>query len=69
MALADVRQNETMVHLLEALDAGQDIGHQQQELPICPNPDAPDACNVYKDLQFPDVVYESISDYHEQKSE
>jgi hypothetical protein len=29
---------------------------KEQELPICPNPDDPDACNVYKDLQFPDEV-------------
>ena len=40
---------------------------QQQEFPICPNPDAPDACNVYKDLQLPDHVYEHISDYHQHK--
>lgn len=28
-----------------------------------------DACNVYKDLQFPEEVYEHISEYHEQKVE
>lgn len=115
-----------MAHLLDALEAGQDIGHygrltfamiarhfiseaelieylqkdsdfseteakalvqqvqgkdynppkrdrilewqSQQEFPICPNPDDPDACNVYRDLQFPDEVYEHISSYHEQKA-
>lgn len=41
----------------------------QQEFPICPHPDDPDACNVYKDLQFPVEVYEHISQYHEQKVE
>jgi hypothetical protein len=41
---------------------------QQQEFPICPNPDDPDSCNVYKDLTFPDPVYEHISEYYEQKS-
>jgi hypothetical protein len=40
----------------------------QQEFPICPNPDDPDACNVYKDLRFPPEIYEHISEYHEQKS-
>jgi len=40
---------------------------QQQDFPICPNPEDPDACNVYRDLQFPDHVYEHISDYYEQK--
>ncbi|MBW4429394.1 MAG: hypothetical protein KME50_34770 [Nostoc desertorum CM1-VF14] len=41
----------------------------QQEFPICPNPDDPDACNVYKDLQFPEQVYEHISEYHEHKAD
>jgi len=40
---------------------------QQQEFPICPDSDDPDACNVYKDLQFPDHVYDHISDYYGQK--
>jgi hypothetical protein len=40
----------------------------QQDFPICPDPDDPDACNVYKDLKFPDDVYESISEYYEQKA-
>ncbi|HYE65327.1 MAG TPA: hypothetical protein VD966_07085 [Pyrinomonadaceae bacterium] len=42
---------------------------KEQEFPICPNPDDPDSCNVYKDLQFPDHVYENITDYHVQKAE
>ncbi|MEC4814355.1 MAG: hypothetical protein SAK29_13925 [Scytonema sp. PMC 1069.18] len=41
----------------------------QQEFPICPNPEDPDGCNVYKDLQFPKEIYEHISNYHEQKAE
>ncbi len=41
----------------------------QQDFPICPNPDDPDSCNVYKDLQFPSEIYEQISEYYEQKSE
>ncbi|MES1022504.1 hypothetical protein ABN584_06335 [Gloeocapsa sp. BRSZ] len=125
MTIADLRKSDMMAHLLDALDAGKDIGHygrlvfamvarhflsekelieylqkdshfseedarslyqqvqgkdynpprrervlewqQQQDFPICPNPDDPDACNVYKDLQFPEEVYEHISEYHEQK--
>jgi DNA primase large subunit len=42
---------------------------KEQEFPICPNPDDPDACNVYKDLDFPDDVYEKIGSYYEQKAE
>ena len=40
----------------------------QQEFPICPNVDDPDACNVYKDLKFPQEVYENIAQYYEQKA-
>jgi hypothetical protein len=40
----------------------------QQDFQICPNPDDPDACNVYNELQFPDDVYESIQEYMEEKA-
>lgn len=40
----------------------------QQGFPICPTPDDPDACNVYKDLRFPEQVYEHINEYYEQKA-
>lgn len=40
----------------------------EQEFPIIPNPDDPDAGNVYRDLHFPDHVYEHISSYHDQKA-
>ncbi|WP_088894745.1 hypothetical protein [Leptolyngbya ohadii] len=40
---------------------------QQQDFPICPNADDQDSCNVYRDLQFPDEVYEHISSYYEHK--
>ena len=41
----------------------------QQDFPIIPNPDDPDSGNVYRDLQFPDHVYEHIADYYEHKQE
>lgn len=126
MALEDLRKNDMMAHLLDALDSGEDIGHygrlvftmvarhfleeeeliaylqknpdfherearslwhqvtskgysppkrerilewqQEQDFPICPNPDDPDGCNVYKDLQFPEDIYDHITDYHDQKA-
>jgi len=126
MATTELRKSEMMAHLLDALDANQDIGHygrlvfamvayrfmpeeevvaylikdpsmeetearslylqvqgkdynppkrdrilewqQQQEFPICPNPDDPDACNLYRDLEFPEEVYEHISHYYEHKA-
>ncbi len=40
----------------------------QQDFPIIPNPDDPDAGNVYRDLKFPDHVYEHIAQYREAKS-
>jgi hypothetical protein len=32
----------------------------QQEFPICPTPEDPRACNVYRELRFPEGVYEDI---------
>lgn len=127
MAIEELRKNDMMAHLLDALDQSQDIGHygrlvfamvarhflsedeligyltkdsdfneeqarslyqqvqgkdynpprrervlewqKQQDFPICPNADDPDACNVYKDLQFPDHVYEHISEYYQNKGD
>ena len=41
---------------------------EQQDFPICPNPDDPDACNVYNELQFPDAVYQDIQKYREERA-
>lgn len=126
MAVEDLRKSDMMAHLLDALDAGENIEHygrlvfamvarhflskeevveyllkdeacseaeakslyqqvqgkdynppkrdrilewqQQQNFPICHNPDDPDACNVYRELEFPEHVYEHISSYYEQKA-
>ncbi len=123
----ELRNNGMMVHLLDALDRGQDIGHygrlvfamiarhfmtddqlvewlrkdrdfsdeaaralvqqvqgrdysppkrekileyqRQQDFPIIPNPEDPDSGNVYKDLKFPDDVYEHIGQYREAKAQ
>ena len=40
---------------------------QQQDFPICPNPDDPDACNVYRELNLPDEVFENIQEYQEKR--
>jgi hypothetical protein len=127
MALQDLRQNDMMAHLLDALEHSQSIGHYgrlvfamiarhfvddselvkllgkdpdcpieearslvqqvqarryspprrekilefqaQQDFPICPAGDDPDACNVYRNLRFPPQVYQHIGEYHEQKAE
>jgi hypothetical protein len=40
---------------------------QLQDFPLCPIPDDPDACNLYRDLRFPEAVYEDIEAYREQR--
>ena len=42
---------------------------REQSFQIIPNEADPDEGNVYKDLQFPDGVYEHIQDYHADKAE
>ncbi len=39
----------------------------QQDFPICPNPEDPDACNVYRELDFPPEVFQHIEEYREQQ--
>jgi hypothetical protein len=41
--------------------------HAQQEFPILPHPDDPDCGNVYRNLKFPDTIYDHISQYQGQK--
>ena len=41
---------------------------KEQDFPIIPDPDDPDAGNVYRTLQFPDDVYEHISEYYERQA-
>jgi hypothetical protein len=124
-AIAALRLDSMMDHLLNALEAGQDIGHygrlvfamvahhflsetaisewltkepeftadqsrtlllqvesrdyspprrerilewqSQQEFPILPHPEDPDCGNLYRNLKFPQSVYEHIQDYQEEK--
>ena len=123
----DLRASPMMAHLLDALEAGTDVGHygrlvftmiarhfledeemirllakqpdhgvedmrallmqvnakdysppkrdrilqwqQEQDFPIIPDSDDPDSGNVYRELQFPDGVYEHIQEYYEEKVE
>ncbi len=123
----DLRDSPMMAHLLDALEAGTDIGHYgrltfamiarhfldddemvrllanqpgqgeqearsllqqvksrdynppkrerilqwqaQQDFPICPTPDDPASCNVYRELRFPEGIYESINEFYEEQAE
>ena len=42
---------------------------QKQDFPILPDAQDPDEGNVYRDLEFPQHVYDHISEYREQKAE
>jgi hypothetical protein len=123
----NLRDSPMMAHLLDALEAGRDVGHYgrltfamiarhflpddelvrlladqpeqseetaralllqvegrdynppkrerilewqaQQDFPICPTPDDPTACNVYRELRFPESVYENVDEYWEEQAE
>ncbi|HEY0733341.1 MAG TPA: hypothetical protein VGD69_00420 [Herpetosiphonaceae bacterium] len=41
----------------------------QQDFQICPTPDDPASCNVYRDLRFPDEIYEQIDEFYEERAE
>jgi hypothetical protein len=42
---------------------------EQQDFPICPNPEDPNSCNVYRELQFPEEIYNNINEFWEEKAE
>jgi hypothetical protein len=42
---------------------------RDQDFKIIEHPDDPDAGNLYRELTFPDGVYDDINEYHEQKAE
>ena len=41
----------------------------KQDFPILPNPEDPDCGNLYRNLKFPDEIYEHIGHYQEAKLE
>ncbi|WP_211248887.1 hypothetical protein [Deinococcus frigens] len=41
----------------------------KQDFPIMPDTQDPNEGNVYRDLDFPQHVYDHISEYHQQKAE
>jgi hypothetical protein len=42
---------------------------KEQDFPIIPNPDDPDSGNLYRELQFPQELYDHINEYYEEKAE
>ena len=41
----------------------------QQDFPICPTPDEPGTCNVYRELQFSDGIYDNITEFYEEQAQ
>jgi hypothetical protein len=41
----------------------------QQDFAICPTPDEPGTCNVYRELQFPDGIYDNITEFYEEQAQ
>ncbi len=41
----------------------------EQDFPICPDTENPGACNVYRELRFPDDIYGQIEHFYEEKAE
>jgi hypothetical protein len=37
---------------------------RRQEFPVCPDPNDPGQCNVYRNLEFPKEVYEKIEQFY-----
>jgi hypothetical protein len=42
---------------------------KEQDFPILPNPEDPDCGNLYRNLKFPEEIYDHIGHYQEQKLE
>lgn len=63
--LRQVEEHDYSPPRREKIDGWQ----QQQEFPIIPESEDPDAGNVYDDLQFPDRVYRHIADYYQDRAE
>jgi hypothetical protein len=42
---------------------------EQQDFQICPWPEDPNACNVYRELNFPPEIYERIGEFWQEKAE
>jgi len=40
-----------------------------QEFQICPDPDDPNACNLYRELRFPQETYDRIGEFWMEKAE
>jgi hypothetical protein len=40
----------------------------QQDFQICPTPEDPNSCNVYRELRFPQEIYDRIGEFYLEKA-
>ena len=70
---ADEREIKALVQQVEERDYNPPSRERilewqaKQSFPICPDPDDPNACNVYRELDMPAEVIEHIEEYREQQ--
>ena len=70
---ADEREIKALVQQVEERDYNPPSRERilewqaKQSFPICPNPEDPNACNVYSELDMPPEVIEHIEEYREQQ--
>ena len=70
----DAEQARSLVAQVEARDYNPPKRERilewmrKQEFPVCPDPDDPGQCNVYRNLEFPKEVYERIEQFHAERS-
>jgi len=66
----DRAQAESMIRQVEARNYNPPKRERvldwmrRQEFPICPDPDNPGVCNVYRNLNFPKEVYDRIAEFY-----
>jgi hypothetical protein len=71
----DLNEKDARALLLQVKERGYNPPHrntilqwqERQDFPICPNPEDPNGCNLYRELQFPDEIYERIEEFWEEK--
>jgi DNA primase large subunit len=71
----DMDEKEARIQLLQVQERDYNPPNRQrilewqavQDFPICPTPDDPNACNVYRELRFPEEIYENIEGFWEQR--
>jgi len=66
----DRAQAESMIRQIEARNYNPPKRERvldwmrRQDFPICPDPDNPGVCNVYRNLSFPREVYDRIAEFY-----